>query len=111
MSDHSWSRIRGLPARALFLSTPAGAEPEAVVDTETVRLPVRDGKGIRFAALSTAVELYQTRVPQIARDDRGFMWFGTQYGLNQYDGYKFRAIVRDPRNPKSRSGVLRRFES
>jgi ligand-binding sensor domain-containing protein/signal transduction histidine kinase len=34
------------------------------------------------------------------------MWFGTQYGLNRYDGYKFKVFVPDPRNPNSLSGVF-----
>jgi PAS domain S-box-containing protein len=33
------------------------------------------------------------------------MWFGTQYGLNRYDGYNFKLFVHDPRNPNSLSGV------
>jgi len=34
------------------------------------------------------------------------MWFGTQYGLNRYDGYDFKVFVPDPRNPNSLSGVF-----
>jgi len=33
------------------------------------------------------------------------MWFGTQYGLNRYDGYNYKLFVHDPRNPNSLSGV------
>jgi ligand-binding sensor domain-containing protein len=31
------------------------------------------------------------------------MWFGTQYGINRYDGYEFRLFVHDPDNPDSLS--------
>ena len=34
------------------------------------------------------------------------MWFGTQYGLNRYDGHNFKVFVPDPRNPNSLSGVF-----
>ena len=34
------------------------------------------------------------------------MWFGTQYGLNRYDGYSFKIFVNDPRNPNSLNGVF-----
>ncbi len=33
--------------------------------------------------------LSQAAVQAIAQDRRGFMWFGTQDGLNRYDGYTF----------------------
>lgn len=32
----------------------------------------------------------------MVQDDQGFMWFGTQYGLDRYDGYKFKVFVHDP---------------
>src|SRR5213594_540149 len=82
------------------------AVPQASVDPRTVRLPVIDGTDIRFARFSTADGLSQTRVAQIVQDDQGFMWFGTQYGLNRYDGYNFRVFVHDPTNPNSLSGVF-----
>lgn len=34
------------------------------------------------------------------------MWFGTQYGLDRYDGYNFKVFVHDPGNPNSLSGVF-----
>jgi ligand-binding sensor domain-containing protein len=34
------------------------------------------------------------------------MWFGTQYGLDRFDGYKFKVFVNDPKDPNSLSGVL-----
>src|SRR5208337_2658900 len=58
-----------------------------------------------FTHISTKQGLSQTRVPSAVRDDQGFMWFGTQYGLNRYDGNSFRLFAHDPRNPNSLSGV------
>ena len=37
------------------------------------------------------------------QDRRGFMWFGTEDGLNRYDGYGFFVIRNDPDNPSSLS--------
>ena len=34
------------------------------------------------------------------------MWFGTQYGLNRYDGYKFKVFAREPGRSNSLSGVF-----
>jgi len=80
--------------------------PQAHVSTATIRLPIVDGTDIRFARPYTGDGLSQTKVAQIVQDDQGFMWFGTQYGLNRFDGYKFKVFVHDPRDPKSLSGVF-----
>ena len=90
----------------LYVSTLTAAVPQAHIEPRPVRLEMVDGEGIRFARLSTADGLSQTKVGQIAQDDQGFMWFGTQYGLDRYDGYDFKVFVHDPENPKSLSGVL-----
>jgi ligand-binding sensor domain-containing protein/serine phosphatase RsbU (regulator of sigma subunit) len=37
------------------------------------------------------------------QDDRGFMWFGTQDGLNRYDGYQIKVFKNDPTTPNSLS--------
>jgi hypothetical protein len=94
---------------ALFMalsSVAAGVVPEAKLDPLPRRLPMIEGKGIRFTRISTAEGLSQTRVAQITQDDRGFMWFGTQYGLNRYDGYNFKVFVHDTQKPNSLGGTL-----
>ncbi len=35
------------------------------------------------------------------QDDRGFMWFGTQDGLNRYDGYSFKVFRHNPEDPRT----------
>ena len=77
------------------------AVPQVHVDPQIIRLPVVDGKGVRFMHVTTADGLSQTRVAQIVQDDQGFMWFGTQYGLNRYDGSKVRVFVHDPQRRDS----------
>ena len=100
----------------LFVPLAAGADahasrsalesvPEASVDSRLVDIPVVDARDIRFTRLSTAQGLSQARVAQIVQDDRGFMWFGTQYGLNRYDGYRFKVFTHDPVDPTSLGGV------
>jgi PAS domain S-box-containing protein len=78
--------------------------PQAAVAPRTIRLPVVDGKGLRITRISTADGLSQEFVNHIVEDDQGFIWFGTLYGLNRYDGYKFKVFVHDPRQPNSISG-------
>lgn len=43
----------------------------------------------RFARLSVGDGLSQSSVQTILQDRRGLFWFGTQEGLNRYDGYRF----------------------
>jgi len=83
-----------------------GAVRQAHVDPRTITLPMVDGKGIRFTRLSTDEGLSQTRVIQIVQDDQGFMWFGSQYGLNRYDGYTFKVFKHEPGRADSLSGVF-----
>ena len=44
---------------------------------------------VRFRRLSVADGLSQQVVNAIAQDKQGFLWFGTQDGLNRFDGYSF----------------------
>jgi len=79
------------------------AVPQATLNPVSVRLQVMDGEDIRFSHLSTKEGLSQSRVGQIVQDNDGFMWFGTQYGLNRYDGYNFKVFVHDPTRENSLS--------
>ncbi|WP_165940190.1 hybrid sensor histidine kinase/response regulator [Dyadobacter psychrotolerans] len=47
------------------------------------------GQTPRFKRLTTNDGLSQSHVTCILMDSLGFMWFGTEDGLNKYDGYKF----------------------
>ena len=84
----------------------AGPPPSVATLEPAIRLPVVNSKGLRFSRLTTENGLSQTRVAQIVQDDQGFMWFGTQYGLNRYDGYDFKLFVHDPRHPESLGAVF-----
>jgi signal transduction histidine kinase/CheY-like chemotaxis protein/ligand-binding sensor domain-containing protein len=56
---------------------------------------------IRFKHITTNEGLSQNNVTCILQDKRGFMWFGTQDGLNRFDGYTFTIYRNDPKNPTS----------
>jgi ligand-binding sensor domain-containing protein/signal transduction histidine kinase len=51
---------------------------------------------IRFDRLSAQDGLSQNGVLTIWQDRIGFMWFGTEDGLNKYDGYDFTVYTHDP---------------
>jgi signal transduction histidine kinase/ligand-binding sensor domain-containing protein len=59
-------------------------------------LRVIEANDLRFARLSISQGLSQTRVHNIVEDGQGFIWFGTQYGLDRYDGYTFKVFLHDP---------------
>ncbi len=62
--------------------------------------PAQESK-IKFRSLSLDEGLSQSTVFCIAQDHQGFLWFGTEDGLNRYDGHTFRVYKRDPENPDS----------
>lgn len=45
---------------------------------------------MKFRRLDTREGLSNSMVGCIYRDSQGYVWFGTGYGLNRYDGYRFR---------------------
>ncbi len=56
---------------------------------------------IKFENISIEDGLSQTSVYCILQDKKGFMWFGTQDGLNRYDGYGFTVFKHDSEDPYS----------
>jgi diguanylate cyclase (GGDEF)-like protein len=55
----------------------------------------------RFSRLSLEDGLSQSSVNCVVQDARGMIWFGTQDGLNRYDGYEFKIYKHDPQDPGS----------
>lgn len=47
------------------------------------------GDNIRFESIASDSGLSQQTVMSIYQDSKGYMWFGTQEGLNKYDGNNF----------------------
>jgi signal transduction histidine kinase/ligand-binding sensor domain-containing protein len=88
----------GAPNRCSAQQTPSPSR-------DIVRLPIVEGRDIRFRKLSNPQNLSHVRVDSIVQDTQGFMWFGTWNGLNRYDGYKFKLFKSQAGDPKSLSGV------
>jgi serine phosphatase RsbU (regulator of sigma subunit)/ligand-binding sensor domain-containing protein len=55
-----------------------------------------EGRTIHFKRISIDEGLSQNSVFCMLQDSKGFMWFGTQDGLNKYDGYLFTIYKPDP---------------
>jgi two-component system sensor histidine kinase ChiS len=58
---------------------------------------------INFSRISIEQGLSQSVVNTILQDSQGFLWFGTQDGLNRYDGYDFKVYKNDPDNDQTLS--------
>src|ERR1700722_2406040 len=54
-----------------------------------------------FRHLTTADGLASNIVSSIIQDSLGFMWLGTENGLQKYDGYSFISFHHEPSDPKS----------
>lgn len=53
-------------------------------------------QSLKFDHISIREGLSQSTIFDMAQDPRGFMWFGTQDGLNRFDGYHFETFRYDP---------------
>lgn len=100
-----WLLSTAILAHAGQTNTPSTVVPQAQLTPGLVRLPVSDGHDLRFVRLQRSQGLSQQRVTHIAQDDRGFLWFGTQYGLDRYDGYHFRVFKHEAADPHSLCGI------
>jgi ligand-binding sensor domain-containing protein/signal transduction histidine kinase len=60
-----------------------------------------DGAGLRVDRLSVENGLSQTTVWTVVQDSRGFIWMGTEEGLNRHDGYRFKIFEHAPEDPRS----------
>jgi ligand-binding sensor domain-containing protein len=74
-------------------------------DTLPARIDVVEGIDIRFRRLPLSAGLSQTRVAWVVQDNVGFIWLGTQYGLNRFDGYKSKVFKNVPGRPETLSCV------
>ena len=58
---------------------------------------------VKFQRLMLADGLSQSSILAVYQDSRGFIWMGTQDGLNRYDGRRIISFKADPDNPNSLS--------
>ena len=52
----------------------------------------------------TSEKLSSNQITQICQDKDGYIWIGTEYGLNKYDGYRFTNYLHEKGNPNTVSG-------
>src|SRR5690349_18002774 len=56
---------------------------------------------VHFERLTTGNGPSQNSIYAMLKDHYGLMWFGTQSGLNKFDGYKFTVYTHAINDPKS----------
>ncbi len=97
---HRNPEAKVLPTEAAGLqSTDPG--PIQIRDTQPpLRSPTTH---IRFDRYSLEQGLSQSSGNCILQDSKGFLWIGTEDGLNRFDGYGFRIYRHDPEEPHSLS--------
>ncbi len=60
-----------------------------------------DGKPYNFGHIDYKIGLSNNHVQCFAEDNNGFLWIGTQSGLNRYDGYGFKTFKHNPDDSSS----------
>lgn len=69
-----------LPMIPMLSLLAVAAEPQVQFNPHTVRLPVVDGKGLRFTHISTVDGLSHTRATHIVQDDQMSRCFPSPHG-------------------------------
>ncbi|WP_342807207.1 two-component regulator propeller domain-containing protein [Alteromonas sp. M12] len=64
---------------------------------------IADNENIKFQRITLDQGLSQENILTAFQDSEGYMWFGTQEGLNRYDGYQFKVFTYSSRNKDSLS--------
>jgi ligand-binding sensor domain-containing protein len=59
------------------------------------------GQLLRFEQIDDKLGLSQNTVHSMAQDDDGFLWIGTEDGLNRFDGYNFEVLRFHENEPNS----------
>jgi ligand-binding sensor domain-containing protein len=78
--------------------TPSASATQVTPDSEAESLSIPYGKNVRFEQISLDEGLSQSVVNAILQDRQGFLWVGTDDGLNRYDGYNFKIYKPDTNN-------------
>lgn len=94
------SRARWLFLTVLALLISLTAAQVRAAPTHSPQAP---GSLVRFLHLTQEDGLSQNAGLAFLQDSRGFVWIGTQDGLNCYDGHAFTVYKNDPDNPTSLS--------
>jgi diguanylate cyclase (GGDEF)-like protein len=91
-------RSRPLKGRAITIAAIA-----ITLFTTPIMASDATGRPMRFNHLTLDEGLSQSNVLSVLQDSDGMMWFGTENGLNKYNGYEFEHFKRERGNPEALS--------
>ena len=80
---------------------PVNTPTEQIADFPASMPKISVGQHLRFDTISLEQGLLQSTVDCMLQDSQGFMWFGTESGLNKYDGYTFTIYQHNPDDSNS----------
>ena len=86
-------------ALAMMYGAPVSGGPAATNASQTSSVP----RNIQFANVTTEAGLSAEFVHTLIQDSKGYLWFGTQDGLNRFDGQDMVVYEHEPDNPNSLS--------
>jgi len=93
----------------LFLSPlSTGTAAHSTDPTSNIYPNIAPGSIVQFEHLTIEDGLSQNAGLAIFQDSKGYLWIGSQDGLNRYDGFNFKIYKHDPDDPNSISnnGIL-----
>ena len=90
-------------SRATGTSLPKASSPLPATPSRDEHAPSAAKREFRFERISIEQGLSQSSVYSIYQDSTGFIWAGTQDGLNKFDGYRFTQFKPMPGYPNSLS--------
>lgn len=97
ISHNSWIIL--LCLGWLLLTADAWAQPRGPI--HPIQIPLLPDQKLRFDRLTLDDGLSNSFITSVLQDSQGFIWVGTEDGLNRFDGYTFRTFRADPTNPNS----------
>jgi signal transduction histidine kinase/ligand-binding sensor domain-containing protein/FixJ family two-component response regulator len=95
-------RISLLFSLVLLYLVSAFSTPSFAFADNSFERQLRD-QPMDFKHYTTEQGLSHSNVFAMLQDKTGFMWFGTDDGLNKFDGYTFTVFKNDPKDPNSLS--------
>jgi len=112
---YAWSLTRSDISRLSRRSKHEPSAPRSLLQLGCVGLllfascgnaELRASAPVRFVHISIEQGLSQNTVQAILQDHVGYLWFGTEEGLNRYDGYGFVVFKHDANDPSSLSNNI-----
>jgi PAS domain S-box-containing protein len=86
----------------LFISPfSTGTASHSAETTLSIDPNIAPGSIVQFEHLSIEDGLSQNAGLAIFQDSKGYLWIGSQDGLNRYDGFDFKIFKHDPDDPNS----------